>query len=276
MKILYITGLGRSGTNLLDLLLDSHSQVHALGGVRRLPRAYGRKQRPCTCGADNLQECPFWSRVNRVLQERTGRDISSLKLESGNNSTFREDNRILFQAIAKVTGTPYVTDSSKSSRRLRRLLNMPELDVIPVHLHRDPRGYAYSQSKRKQKALVPAFSYTYRSLLLYRILRNREHVVIRYERLAENPEKVLTQLTHHLDLPFEREMLSWADHTHHSLGAVDVIKKTRGSELRLDTAWQKALPGYKQLMINGIARPGRYLNKKKERNWGLDKTDSLI
>jgi hypothetical protein len=70
-------------------------------------------------------------------------------------------------------------------------------------------------------------------------------------------------------------MLSWADHTHHSLGAVDVIKKTRGSELRLDTAWQDGLPASKQLLINWVAWPGRIVNTTKERNWGLESKDSL-
>jgi hypothetical protein len=276
MKILYITGLGRSGTNLLDLLLDSHSQVCALGGLRRLPRAYGGKRRRCTCGADNLQECGFWSRVNEVLRDRTGREISTLKLESGDSQTFEEDNRILFQALAEVSEAPFVTDSSKSSRRLRRLLDMPDLEVIPVHMHRDPRGYAYSQSKRKAKALIPAFSYTYRSLLLYRILRNRNHIVVQYERLAKDPEKVLRQLLHVLGLQFEDQMLSWAEYTHHSLGAEDVIRKTSGSELRPDTAWHEGLPVHKQMLINGIAWPGRLVNRAKERNWGLGKPDSAL
>ncbi|MEF8823761.1 MAG: sulfotransferase, partial [Desulfohalobiaceae bacterium] len=268
MKILYITGLGRSGTNLLDLLLDSHSQVRALGGVRRLPRAYARMQRPCTCGAAPLSECRFWAQVDEAVRRKSGRGISALKLNAPDSKTFQEDNRLLFEAAAEVSGTPYITDSSKSSRRLRRLLAAPDLEVIPVHVHRDPRGYAYSQSKRKKRALVPAFAYTYRSLLLYRILHNRYHGVIRYERLAEEPEEVLAQLTSFLDLPFEKDMLNWAEQTHHSLGANDVIKKTSGSELRLDNAWHNGLPASKQLLINWIAWPGRLVNRAKERDWG--------
>ncbi|WP_229381896.1 sulfotransferase [Spiribacter sp. 2438] len=36
MKVIYLVGMGRSGSTLLDILLGSHSNIRALGGIRRI------------------------------------------------------------------------------------------------------------------------------------------------------------------------------------------------------------------------------------------------
>jgi len=270
MKVIFITGLGRSGTNLLDLLLDAHSQVCGLGEIQRLASAYKYQHKKCSCGASNLRDCEFWPQVNQVLKQRLGREISSLNLESRDTDTFNQDNRIFFESVAQVSGTRYITDNSKTPRRLRRLLVAPDIDVVPVQVERDPRGCAHSQYKRKKMHIGPSFTYTFRYLNLYRLLRNREHIVIQYEQLAQDPERVLRQLMHRLDLKFEPELLSWAEQVHHNIGSANnVLRKTEGSSIRPDNAWQKSVPGYKQAIINFITWPARMLNRIKNRRWGL-------
>ena len=92
VKVLYITGLGRSGSTILDVVLGNHPKIESVGEVTRLIRTgwvggeslrgIGRKRlrRPvCTCGKrldvpeveDAPEEaCPFWSRVRREWVER--------------------------------------------------------------------------------------------------------------------------------------------------------------------------------------------------------------
>ena len=270
MKVIFIAGLGRSGSNLLDLLLDSHIQVYGLGEIRRLPRIYENPHKSCSCG-DSLWDCKFWSRVNEVMKEKFGREISSLNLDSKETATFHQDNRIFFDSVAGVCDTCYVTDNSKRPRRLRQLLAAPDIDVYPVHVLRDPRGYVHSQSKRKQQYIGPALSYTFRSINLFQLLRNREHVVVEYEQLARDPEKLLRQLMHRLGLEFEPELLNWAEHVHHNVGsAKSVLRKTKGSSIRADNAWYNTIPKYRQVVINFLSWPGRILNRIKKRRWGLD------
>ena len=91
VKVLKITGLGRSGSTILDVVLGNHPHIESVGEVTRLIRTgwVSRKslrgidpkrlRRPlCTCGKrldvpeveDAEEACPFWSRVRREWVER--------------------------------------------------------------------------------------------------------------------------------------------------------------------------------------------------------------
>ncbi len=95
VKVLRITGLGRSGSTILDVVLGNHPQIESVGEVGNLIRNGWisreslrgidpkRLRVPlCTCGKrlDVLyvdapdEACPFWSSVRREWVERTERD----------------------------------------------------------------------------------------------------------------------------------------------------------------------------------------------------------
>jgi hypothetical protein len=95
VKVLKITGLGRSGSTILDVVLGNHPNIESVGEVGNLIRTgwisqeslrgidQKRLRRPlCTCGKrlDVLyvdapdEACPFWSSVRREWVERTDRD----------------------------------------------------------------------------------------------------------------------------------------------------------------------------------------------------------
>ncbi|WP_018137981.1 MULTISPECIES: sulfotransferase [unclassified Thioalkalivibrio] len=269
MKVLYLVGMGRSGSTLTDILLDAHSQIRALGGVRRLAH-YARKH-PCPCGAPSFWECEFWSAVNARLEERLGCTLETLDVHARDPARFNEHNRTLFEVVSEVSGVPFVTDNSKSVQRLRRLMAAPDIDVIPIHVLRDPRGRAQSLRKRKQQNYIPTFSYSHRSLRLYYLLRNEPHIVLNYEKLAYDPEDQLPKLMARLGLEFERPQLdAWAEMPHHNIGSADVFRKTEGSQIRPDDAWKQVIPPYMQRIQNLIAWPGRVANDAKERRWGID------
>lgn len=86
VKVLKITGLGRSGSTILDVVLGNHPDIESVGeasnlirngwisreSLRGIPK--DRLRRPtCTCGKrlDVLyvdapdEACPFWSSVRR-------------------------------------------------------------------------------------------------------------------------------------------------------------------------------------------------------------------
>src|SRR5215211_3528803 len=92
VKVLKITGLGRSGSTILDVVLGNHPDIESVGEVGNLMRNGWisreslrginpkRLRRPiCTCGKrlDVLyvetpdEACPFWSGVRREWVERT-------------------------------------------------------------------------------------------------------------------------------------------------------------------------------------------------------------
>jgi hypothetical protein len=95
VKVLKITGLGRSGSTILDVVLGNHPQIESVGEVGNIVRngwisresLRGIDQNKlrvpiCTCGKrlDVLyvdapdEACPFWSSVRREWVERTDRE----------------------------------------------------------------------------------------------------------------------------------------------------------------------------------------------------------
>lgn len=78
-NLVYITGSGRSGSTLLDMLLSTHPNVAALGEVHRFSINIGKDAVPyrCTCG-DSLVECGFWSKVIKKISEE-GKDPFNIK-----------------------------------------------------------------------------------------------------------------------------------------------------------------------------------------------------
>src|SRR3546814_1042573 len=68
--IAYIVGLQHCGSTLFDLLLNAHSQAVTAGELFALPDyANGRRAKTpetphggsCTCGADSIWDCTFWT-----------------------------------------------------------------------------------------------------------------------------------------------------------------------------------------------------------------------
>lgn len=264
MRVIYIVGMGRSGSTLLDLLLDAHSNVRSLGGVRRMTRALHGTD--CACGAAPQIECEFWRDVDQQLYG----ELEKIDPESRDSATFRRHNVALFEAAARVAGTDFVVDSSKSVSRLRRLLTETDLDVYPIHIVRDPRGYAYSQSKRKSRRLTPAWSYVGRSLRTYGLLHGRTHAMVEYEHMVQDTKQCLRQLMARLGSAYEPTQLDWARQVHHNVGGGAVLKRTKDSTIRFDKAWRENVPPFIQAMIQLIALPGMLANKDKQRRWGLD------
>jgi hypothetical protein len=119
VKVLKITGLGRSGSTILDIVLGNHSQIESVGEVMNLFRTgwisqeslYGidqkRLRRPlCTCGkrldvlyVDTPDEaCPFWSSVRHEWVERTdGGSIESYPRLQNDFELKRRWPRLLYE-----------------------------------------------------------------------------------------------------------------------------------------------------------------------------------
>jgi len=70
-QLIYITGSGRSGSTLLDMLLNTNPDVAALGEVHRFSMNIDSKEEAhkCTCGMP-VAECRFWQDVIKKLKEK--------------------------------------------------------------------------------------------------------------------------------------------------------------------------------------------------------------
>lgn len=166
MKLVYISGSGRSGSTMVERLLHAGGVGFALGEFHCLWRLSPGEQ-TCACGSPVAQD-PFWSDVldqsalsvadlqdlRRLEQTvvRTGyiaRHGFSLNRLAGQTEVkdFLALQHRLFAAIARKSGRDILIDSSKAGPRAWILACDPGTRLL--HLWRDPADVIASWRSRK-------------------------------------------------------------------------------------------------------------------------------
>ena len=171
VKVLYVVGLGRSGSTILSNSLGQIPGFFSGGELNFIWRHNVIENRLCGCGRP-FRECPVWTKVmdeafggmDRVdpremmrlqaLGTRT-RHIPMMLTEGGRRSLAGRLEKFLisygrlYEAIGTATGSRVVVDSSKEPAHGFAMSMVPGVDLYALHLVRDPRAAAYSWSKKK-------------------------------------------------------------------------------------------------------------------------------
>jgi hypothetical protein len=179
MKVLFIVGKGRSGSTLLDLLLNRLDGWFGMGEFDRI-WVKVRDDLVCGCG-ERVVDCTVWGDVIReVLTRHRGCDpddtealrraAADVHLESCRVLSYRELPRLwfapharrpaivarhidlmtdLYTELAARTGARVLVNSSKWPGDPGLLGLLPPVDPFAVHLVRDPRAVAHSWTRHK-------------------------------------------------------------------------------------------------------------------------------
>jgi hypothetical protein len=171
VKVLYVVGLGRSGSTILSNSLGQIPGFFSGGELNFIWRHNVIENRLCGCGRP-FRECPVWSKVmdeafggmdavdprEMMRLQNSGtrtRHIPSMLTEGGRRSLAGRLEKLLisygrlYEAIGTVTGSRVVVDSSKEPAHGFAMGMVPGVDFYVLHLIRDPRAAAYSWSKKK-------------------------------------------------------------------------------------------------------------------------------
>ena len=171
VRVVFVAGIGRSGTTLIERTVGEVEGVTALGEVMHLwDRGLVRREL-CACG-EPLLDCPFWTEVGDAafggwdqvdparlayLKERVDRATRVPAVALGRpRALAREVDEYaahyarLYQAAAALTGGVLI-DSSKQVSLAWCLQTRADVDLRVVHCVRDSRGVAYSWSKEVQR-----------------------------------------------------------------------------------------------------------------------------
>lgn len=251
--IVYIIGVGHSGSTLLDLLLGSHSRTFSVGELIALSSTGkpGRHERilaePCDCGAPTKYACSFWGEVDRRLQSEHATSLRDIDLEPPDPVAFQAANRTIYEAIAAQTGRSYIVESSKRAARFERLVEAG-FDVRPIHILREPHGVIASNLRKGRDWREQCRNYSRNALRTRRVLADREHMLIRYETLATRPEQTIRELMTWLGLPFEPEQMRWSRTVHHHL-AGNRMRLTGDDAIRFDQRWKTELTARQRWLI---------------------------
>ena len=167
--VLYVGGMPRSGSTLLDLMLGQLAGHVEVGELFYLWQSGVERNFRCACG-EPFAQCPFWTKVgDRAYGGWSTVDLPEMyRLQRQVDSTVhlpailaarvlprfrrRLDRYIelitpLYRAIAEVSGAGVVVDSTKRPSLAYILRRAPGIDLRLAHVLRDPRGVAYSWSQ---------------------------------------------------------------------------------------------------------------------------------
>jgi len=171
VKVLYIEGTGRSGTTLLDNLLGQLPGFFSAGELRFIWERNLLEGRLCGCGQP-FGSCPVWTEVVRLaFGEAAAVDPHEMirlretavrlrhmpllatrwaeALLRPRSTGYLDALGRLYGAIADVTGSRVIVDSSKYPSYGFLLDMVGSVDLHLVHLVRDPRGVAHSLRRAK-------------------------------------------------------------------------------------------------------------------------------
>jgi hypothetical protein len=171
VKVLYVVGLGRSGSTILSNSLGQIPGFFSGGELNFIWRQNVIENRLCGCGRP-FRECPVWTKVmdeafggmdgvdprEMMRLQNSGtrtRHIPSMLTEGGRRALAERLEKLLlnygrlYEAVGSVTGSRVIVDSSKEPAHGFAMGMVPRVDFYALHLIRDPRAAAYSWSKKK-------------------------------------------------------------------------------------------------------------------------------
>ena len=231
VRVLYIGGLGRSGSTLLDRMLGQLPGFFSAGEIRDLWQRSLKENLLCGCGQP-FRSCPVWKEVGE--QAYGGWDNVDADEVLGLMRSVDRHNRFvllvkpglwppfarrveryaailapLFRAIHEVSGGATIIDSSKAPSTAFLMRRVPGIQLSAVHLVRDSRGVAHSWTKKVVRPDAPgremymhryqppriAFRWMTRNAMMELLGRlGVPEVRVRYETLIREPRQELARL----------------------------------------------------------------------------------
>jgi hypothetical protein len=181
VRVLYVGGLGRSGSTLVARLTGQLPGVCAVGELVHLWERGITEGERCGCGLP-FGRCPFWEQVGKtafggwdvidvghVAALRAGVDrnryipaLAGREVRAGLRPVLDEYTSYyarLYAAAAEVSGCELVIDSSKHPSLAHCLRWAPGVDLRVVHLVRDSRAVAYSWGRQVRRPDTDRESY---------------------------------------------------------------------------------------------------------------------
>jgi hypothetical protein len=291
-RVLFLSGLGRSGTTILERVLGEIPGVCSAGELVHLWQRGVLDDELCGCG-EPFSRCAFWTEVGRrafggwdpelarrmlALRLRVDRTRHVLlALAPAVRRRAREEYVAVFaqlyRAIVETSGCPVVIDSSKHSSLAYVLRTSPEIDLRLLHVVRDSRGVAYSWTKEVRRPetgdadLMTQYSPSRSALLwtghnvalsLLRLTGARSRL-LRYEDFVADPAGTVRAVAGFAGL--SPDAAAFLDGAQVELGRTHTVAgnpvrfRTGPMTLRRDDDWRSKLPRRTQRLVSALTLP---------------------
>lgn len=213
----FVLGMPRSGTSLIEQILSSHSAVRGAGELPDLAR-YG--------GA--------------LASGETAPDPAALQ-------TFRDS--YLAGLAARGQGGDWVIDKTPHNFRLIALIAKALPEARIVHVRRRPRAVCWSNFRQYFSADALGFSYDLQDVVAYHALYEDlmaawaqafpgRMIELNYDRLTDTPEPEIRRLVAALGLPWEEACLFPQDNRR-AVGTASQLQVRQGIYRGSSTQWKR-------------------------------------
>lgn len=204
--VVYVLGLGHSGSTILEYLICQNARTLGLGEVFRLTGkfALANRLRECSCG-ENVESCEVWDQMG-LRQAESKKDWYE---------------RLEKHLRKKVPEQDWWIDTSKSIREFTNWQVLAErdqnLDLKIIYLVRDVRGWVWSdvgvrkRKNRRQRSLGISMIFWYIQQLRFRMaLRGSrlQSYTLSYESLVFEQQQEMANIFRFLDMKQEDVMKS--------------------------------------------------------------------
>jgi len=277
-RVIFLASTGRSGSTLLELLLNGLDGVWTTGELYVLPWEISENRRGCGCGKP-VGECEMWSTVIARMGPdlKPGGEVSRFRdtyriakffrwvdllralrhtpLDGvAGFAAFARENKALFSAVADSLEAlegerpRYVVDSSKLFYRLSWLSQCRGIELRVIHVVRDPRAFVHAKTReakpgvaRNWTAFRMSVRYAVENALIERIAgRMRAGYVqrVRYEDVARHPDRAIRGLCEWLGVEY-RSDLPEVFRACENHGVAGNIMRHREGGIALDDRWRQ-------------------------------------
>lgn len=274
-ELIYIAGYGRSGSTLLERLLQCQPFVHACGEMTNFFRIYGSDSSRCSCG-QSLENCDFWRGIAQELFKQ-GFSVQKFpyygKLQKKREAhwshggsftplrhqdTYANLMQPFFEALARHPHENQVLiDSSKTAYstpfRPIAISQLGQFRVRVIHLVRDPRGVVWSVKKglnrrmeagKEGSALLPVTraitGWMFANKAADRLKRyfgEDSYCLVKYEDLVEKPAQVLSHISTIWDIDLQESKRVAEEVMNGSEVQLPTMHQLAGNRMRFNTTF---------------------------------------
>jgi hypothetical protein len=282
VKVIYIVGVGRSGSTLIGRTIAQSENIAFVGEARTLSTEISSR---CGCGK-KVRKCRFWSpildevNVDAVQQARNEYRVRDLVF--GRPTQIDVPLRQLakyYRLIRRESDARVIVDSSSFPSYLLCLSESLGIDVRVLHLIRDPRAIAHSWWKRplrENKKNVKPTKRSYKSLRFENPIRSsliwviwnyvaekykkweNRYYSMKYEKFCNKPKVELDRAMKKLGI---KERPEWEEGgriclpTQHSLRGNPNRFEDGITKIEQRSDWREGLSNLTKLLVSGLTAP---------------------
>ncbi len=288
MKLVYICGWGRSGSTVLELLMQHQFGVVPLGEFYRIFDFGIKKDTILGCG-HSFSDCEFWRNTRSALLKTESSETIDLEMKEwfrirnlprffwwrlrGRQPSQFKDVIARFSGIYRIVSSEnpqaVLLDSSKSPVFGYAISFLSEIELHVIHLIRDGRAVAHSWQREKYSPALEgylpmyhpaksAFEWSFRNLIALGLrFFSDSYSLVRYETLASDPVGVLSKLGKQIGIEPVRpeEAGSFELLKNHTIGGNPMKFAGKQVSVKIDDEWKRAMKIRYRLIVGLLAFP---------------------